>query len=83
MTRLSFTQTTENAFRELERLEGIKNRLAGLIIELQSTNHKDADVWIRLYTQRLNENVRPAIREVHSYLRDASLLVPATQGLHS
>ena len=37
MTHLSFTQTTQNALRELDRLEGIKVRLAGLIVDLKET----------------------------------------------
>ena len=82
MTCLSFTQSTENAVRELERLEGVRNRLAGLIVELQSTDHASADTWISIYTSRLQDNVLPAIAEVHEYLRAASQLVPATAGRH-
>jgi len=67
MSHLSFTQTTQNALRELDRLEGIKNRLAGLIIDLKA-NHPNSDQWVREYTLRLKENVIPAIAEVKAYL---------------
>ena len=75
MTCLSFTQTTQNALRELNRLEGIKNRLAGLIVDLQSTNNPSAQTWIREYTLRLKENVLPAITEVKAYLTSQDALV--------
>ena len=67
MTRLSFTQTTQNALRELDRLEGIRANIAGLIIEiLESGNSKSP--WISIYTDRLKTNVLPAIAEVKAYL---------------
>lgn len=75
MTRLSFTQTTQNALRELDRLEGIKNRLAGLIVELIESNNPSAQTWIREYTLRLKENVIPAITEVKAYLTAQDALV--------
>ena len=75
MTCLSFTQTTQNALRELDRLEGIKNRLAGLIVDLKSTNTPSAQIWIREYTLRLKENVIPAIDEVKAYLTSQETLV--------
>ena len=78
MTRLSFTQTTQNAVRELDRLEGIKNRLAGLIVELQSNNNPSAQTWVREYTLRLKENVLPAIAETKAYLISQDALVIKT-----
>jgi hypothetical protein len=75
MTRLSFTQTTQNAVRELDRLEGVKNRLAGLIVDLHGTNNPAAQTWIREYTLRLKENVIPAIEEVKAYLISQDALV--------
>ena len=78
MTCLSFTQTTQNALRELDRLEGIKNRLAGLIVDLQSTNNPSAQTWVREYTLRLKENVLPAITEVKAYLTSQEALVTKT-----
>ena len=77
MTRLSFTQTTQNALRELDRLEGIKNRLAGLIVDLKA-NHPNSDQWIREYTLRLKENVIPAIAETKAYLISQEALVIKT-----
>ena len=77
MTRLSFTQTTQNALRELDRLESTKNRLAGLIIDLKA-NHPNSDQWVREYTLRLKENVLPAIAEVKAYLTSQDALVIKT-----
>ena len=74
MTRLSFTQTTQNALRELDRLESTKNRLAGLIIDLK-VNHPGSDQWVREYSLRLTENVIPAINEVKAYLTSQDALV--------
>ncbi len=75
MTHLSFTQTTQNATRELERLEGIKNRLAGLIVDLIESDNPASKIWIREFTNRLNTNVLPAIAEVKEYLTSQDVLV--------
>ncbi len=73
MTRLSFTQTTQNALLELDRLEGIKNRLAGLIVDLK-VSHPES-LFIGLYEDRLKLNVMPAIKEVKKYLTKQEALV--------
>ena len=70
MTRLSFTQTTQNALRELDRLEGIKNRLAGLIVDLKITNPDS--LFIGLYQDRLKLNVLPAIKLTKEYILKTS-----------
>ena len=75
MTHLSFTQTTQNALRELDRLEGIKNRLAGLIVDLIESDNPASKIWIREFTNRLNTNVLPAIAEVKEYLTSQDVLV--------
>ncbi len=75
MTHLSFTQTTQNATRELDRLEGIKNRLAGLIVDLIESDNPASKIWIREFTNRLNTNVLPAIAEVKEYLTSQDVLV--------
>ena len=66
MTHFSFTKTQQNALRELTRLEGIKNRLAGLILDLKLTNPDS--LFIGLYQDRLKLNVLPAIKEVKAYI---------------
>ena len=66
MTRLSFTQTTQNALRELDRLEGIRGNLAKLILDLLDSNPKS--IWITIYTDRLKDSVLPAIAETKAYL---------------
>ena len=68
MTCLSFNQTHQNALRELDRLTVIRNRLAGSIVELQSLNNPSSQTWISIYTDRLKENVLPAIKEVKAYI---------------
>ena len=73
---LSFTQTHQNALRELTRLNEIKNRLAGLIIDLQQT--EGADIWVREYTLRLKENVLPAIADVKAYIASQEVKVTKT-----
>ncbi len=75
MTHLSFTQTTQNALRELDRLEGIKVRLAGLIVDLKETPSANSETWVRMYTDRLVSNVIPAIKEVKEYLNSQDPLV--------
>ena len=76
MSHLSFTQTHQNALRELTRLTEIKNRLAGLIIDLKQT--EGADIWVREYTLRLKENILPAIAEVKAYINSQELKVTKT-----
>ena len=75
MTHLSFTQTTQNALRELDRLEAIKARLASFIVDLKETPSVDSDTWVRMYTERLTSNVIPAINEVKEYLNSQEALV--------
>ena len=76
MTRLSFTQTTQNALRELDRLEGIRGNLAKLILDLLDSNPKST--WITIYTDRLKDSVLPAIEEVKAYLISQEALVTKT-----
>ena len=76
MTRLSFTQTTQNALRELDRLEGIRGNLASLILDLLDTH--PTSPFISIYTDRLKENVLPAIEEVKAYLISQDALVTKT-----
>ena len=76
MSRLSFTPTIENALRELNRLEGIRDNLAGLIAELDpNLNNASSKTWYNIYCDRLNNNVLPAIREVRNYIKEQSLKV--------
>ena len=75
MTYLSFTQTTQNALRELDRLEGIKSRLASLIVDLKETPSANSDTWVKIYTERLVSNVLPSIKEVKDYLTSQEALV--------
>jgi len=76
MTRLSFTQTTQNALRELDRLEGIRGNLATLILDLLETH--PTSPFISIYTDRLKENVNPSINEVKAYLTSQEALVTKT-----
>ena len=62
----------DNLTEEPTRLEGIKNRLAGLIVELQSNGNKDAHLWISLYSDRLKFNVLPAIKITRKHLLSVS-----------
>ena len=73
MTRLSFTQTTQNALRELTRLEAIKANLASLIVDLKQ--NQGSEVWVREYTNRLTQNVIPAINEVKAYLASQDAMI--------
>ena len=78
MTRLSFTPTVQNALRELDRLEGIKNRLSGLIVDLKDTPSANSETWVKIYTDRLVSNVIPTIKEVKDYLNRQDALVTKT-----
>ena len=76
MSRLSFTPTVENALRELDRLEGIKKSLSGLMVDLEpSLTNPSSAVWYNIYADRLETNVLPAIKEVKEYLQEQSLKV--------
>ena len=55
---------------ELYRLTNIETNLRQNIIDLR-TNYKgnaDAETWARIYLDRLQQNVRPAINECMKYL---------------
>ena len=73
MNLLSFTPTVQNALRELDRLEGIKNRLSGLVVDIKATNPDS--LFIGLYEDRLKMNVLPAIKQVKKYLLSQDALV--------
>ncbi len=60
----------ENLTAELERLEGIKNHLAGLIVDLKLTNPDS--LFIGLYQDRLKLNVLPAIKLTKGYILKTS-----------
>ena len=66
--------SVESATRELVRLEGIRDNLSGLITELKVTREED-NVWVRIYMDRLNNNVMPQIAEVREYLIQQSMMV--------
>ena len=76
MTCLSFHQTHQNAIRELARLTEIRNRLAGLIVDLKHSH--PGSIWIKIYQERLQENVLPAIAEVKDYISNQELKVTKT-----
>ena len=63
-----------SATRELNRLEGIRDNLSGLITELKVTHGED-NIWVRIYNERLNDNVMPQIKEVREYLIQQSMMV--------
>lgn len=65
----------ETASRELTRLEGIRDRLSGLIVELQTREDFAGDVWVSIYNERLKNNVMPQIAEIRQYLEEQSLIV--------
>ena len=73
MTCLSFTQTHQNALRELTRLTETRDRIAGLIVDLKQ--NQGSEVWVREYTNRLTQNVIPAIAEVKAYINCLELKV--------
>ena len=60
----------ESLTAELDRLEGIKNRLAGLIVDLKLTNPDS--LFIGLYEDRLKRNVLPAIKLTKQYILKTS-----------
>ncbi len=60
----------ESLTAELDRLEGIKNRLAGLIVDLKLTNPDS--LFIGLYEDRLKLNVLPAIKITKQYILKTS-----------
>ena len=58
------------ARKELYRLTEVETTLRRNIVDLR-TNYKgngDAETWARIYTERLQQNVRPAINECLKFL---------------
>ena len=70
-------QSVSQATRELERLTGIRNNIAGLIVELQTSKSYNPNhaTWVSIYTDRLKENVLPQIADLKAYLQEMSLKV--------
>lgn len=59
------------AKQELARLHGIRASLARSIVACKTdyVSQKSADTWVKIYTQRLKENVLPAIKECEAYIK--------------
>ena len=59
------------AKQELARLHGIRASLARNIVACKTDyiSQKSADTWVKIYTQRLKENVLPAIKECEAYIK--------------
>ena len=64
-------QSVDQATRELDRLIEIRNRIAGLIVEIQSSKSyvESHATWIKIYTDRLRTNVIPEIETIKAYLK--------------
>ena len=62
------------AKQELARLHGIRASLARNIASLDSdqVSQKSADTWRKIYTERLQQNVYPAIKECEAYIKSHS-----------
>ena len=58
----------DHARREMERLKTIEWDLMNKIISLSDKKDYDSSTWSSIYSERLRENVRPAIRECVKYL---------------
>ena len=58
------------AKQELARLHGIRASLARSIVACKTdyVSQKSAEAWVKIYTQRLKENVLPAIKECEAYI---------------
>ena len=70
MYSATYLPDVPTARAELYRLTNIETNLRKQIIDLR-TNYKgnsDAQVWERIYLNRLQQNVRPAIGECLKYL---------------
>lgn len=57
------------AERELARLRGVESRLEAEIEDLVDRNDSTAKIWISIFTERLRDNVRPAIKECERYIK--------------
>ena len=70
MYSATYLPDVHHARRELARLTAIETNLRKQIVDLR-TNYKgnnSAETWARIYTERLQQNVRPSINECLKYL---------------
>ena len=65
----TYLPDVHHAKRELARLRGIEADLQSKVVELLDSNHYTAGCWRSIYTDRLRNNVRPAIRECVSFIK--------------
>ena len=65
----------QSARRELKRLKTIEWDLMQKMIALKDLKDYDSSTWCSIYTERLNHNVRPAIKECLDYLNNSEALV--------
>ena len=63
------------ARKELDRLKTIEWDLMQKMIKLMDMKDYDSSTWRSIYTDRLKNNVRPAIREIQQYLLETAPVV--------
>ena len=63
------------ARRELDRLKTIEWDLMQKMLKLKDMKDYDSSTWCSIYTERLRDNVRPAIREIQQYLLETAPVV--------
>jgi len=58
------------AKQELARLHSIRASIARNIVACKTdyVSHKSAETWVKIYQERLRENVLPAIKECEQYI---------------
>ena len=71
----SYLPDRQFARRELKRLKTIEWDLMQKMIALKELKDYDSSTWCSIYTDRLKNNVRPAIKECLDYLNNSDALV--------
>ena len=69
MANATYIANVSQAREELARLRRIELNVQNEIIALMDSDHYMASAWRSIYTDRLRDNVRPAIRECVNYIR--------------
>ena len=66
----TYLPDVQTARAELARLTAIETNLRKQVIYLRTNlrGNNSAETWARIYTDRLQQNVRPAINECLKYL---------------
>jgi len=67
-----YLRNVAHAREELTRLRSVEAKLSFRIVQLLDDSTYDGSTWRKIFTDRLRDNVRPAIKECQDFIKRAA-----------